>query len=280
MTDLLPESAQTYLSKQRRVYKKHYDLAQKYLSDHPSLQVTLLSTLDLSEFCWAWLVVNSRCIYQALSPTSTRDDNYACSPLIDMINHVPSSVPHCKLSYDIKGLSVLTQSGYNLGEEVFISYGAHSNEALLCEYGFTIPGNTDNSLTLDAPISRILKPWHLSMLMEVGFYEDCTLDYRGIPSFRTEVVMRAALLSEADCDEESTGCRRLTQFINGHSSGQAEQADVDMLLSKILENEMQDARVALTRLEEGETMDSRTRSIRQLWLDRQECMQAAMTRLR
>lgn len=257
------------------MFSKHLELAQAYLKSQPLLHSTLSVDLDLTEFRWAWLVVNSRCIYQTLSATSARDDNYACSPLIDMINHVPSSAAHCKLSYDIRGLSVFTQSQYTPGQEVSISYGAHSNEALLCEYGFTLHRNTDDSVSLDATISARLKPWHIGMLMELGYYEDYTMDYQGFPSFRTEVALRVALLSESECAEESSACRRLTQFVDGQSSGRSEQHKVDQLLIGILEEEMKIAEQALTHLHSMDSGDSRIHAISRLWADRQAIIHAA-----
>lgn len=279
LTESLPSSAKDYLTKQQIVFKKHLSLAEKYMSEHAHLQESLGSPLDRSDFQWAWLVVNSRCIFQSLSSTSTRDDNYACAPLIDMINHVPSSTPHCKLSYDIKGLSVLSQSSYKCGQEVFISYGAHSNEALLCEYGFTIPGNSDNSLSLDRPLSKFLESWHVGMLMEMGYYEDWTIDHRGYPSFRTEVVLRAALLTKDECVEGTNQCRKLTQFVNGRSSGKEEQAGVDALLLKVLEQEESETEKVLSRPVRDGSADVRLRSIRQLFVDRLEIIQAALDHL-
>lgn len=264
----LPASTRVYLAKQKVVFRKHHGLAQAYIRSHEKLG-PLLHGFTEEEFLWAWLVVNSRCIYQELSPQSTRDDNYACAPLIDMINHVPSSVPHCKLSYDIKGLSVISQNSYEMGDEVYISYGAHSNEALLCEYGFVLHNNSDNSLNFDHQLSKVLRSWHLRLLMELGYYEDCTINGDGEISFRTEVAIRVSLLSEADCEEGTDGCRRLTQYVNGRIDGQAEDAEVDRTLCRMVLNELKVIEAALVDLDEVCERESATlRPLqRQIWRD-------------
>lgn len=280
LADKLPVSTKAYLNKQQKVYEKHLQLAENFVKSHERISSILGTTLNREDFLWSWLVVNSRCIYQSLSPTSTRDDNYACSPLVDMINHVPSSISHCKLSYDIKGLSVISQSPYKSGKEVSISYGAHSNEALICEYGFTIPSNSDNTLIIDALFAEILKPWQTRLLMEMGYFEDCTIDDNGYPSFRTDVTLRTALLDEDQCVEGSDGCRRLTQYVNGRSSGRSEQAAVDRLLKDLLSVELrkiQDAISSLKRTERGN--DPNMLLIRRIWRDQEDIVRIALDRL-
>lgn len=262
------------MEKQQVVFDKHWELAQTYLKDDEKLKIKLGKRLSKHDFQWSWLVVNSRCIYQELSSQSTRDDNYACSPLIDMINHVPSDVPHCKLSYDIKGLSIITQSSYRPGAEVFISYGAHSNEHLLCDYGFVIPHNSDNSLDLDDVVCKLLESWHISMLMELGYYEDYTIDLQGMMSFRTEVALRVALLTEQDCMEGSDRCRKLTHFVNGRSDGRQELPEVFSLLFRVLEQEMKATDAALLKLEQC-PQDGNIRLLKQLWYDRRDIICAA-----
>lgn len=264
-----------YLVKQQVVFDKHWKLAQIYLENNEKLKLKLRSKLSKQDFQWSWLVINSRCIYQELSSQSTRDDNYACSPLIDMINHVPSAVPHCKLSYDIKGLSIITQSSYRPGAEIFISYGAHSNEHLLCDYGFVIPHNSDNSLDLDHALCKLLKSWHTNLLMELGYYEDYTIDLQGMMSFRTEVALRVALLSEQACEEGSDKCRKLVHFVNGRNNGQQEQADVLILLRSILEHELEETEVTMSKIDQCTHIEN-MRLLKQLWYDRQEILRNAI----
>lgn len=285
----LPGAAKRYLAKQRTVLAKHYALAGSFVQASPLLSARLATPtqaagkeesvgggLTESTFLWAWLVVNSRCIFQALSPSSTRDDNYACCPLIDMINHVPSAQPHCKLSYDIKGLSVISTSSYSKGEETCISYGAHANDALLCEYGFVLPRNSDNHLDLDGPLARQLASHGQRLLMEVGYWEDWTLDGRGHASFRTEVALRVAPLSREACEEGSPECRRLTQFVNGQVSGSRDQAAVDSRLARLVRDELVDSERALEALD---TTGRHWGLIAQLWRDRVDILRAARDNL-
>lgn len=277
LVDLLPASTQAYLAKQRTVFSKHLASAIRFLNDCPILSSRLGNTLDVDSFTWSWLAVNSRCIYQELSPTSTRDDNYACSPLIDMINHAPSTSPHCKLSYDIKGLSVISTSSYQAGQETFISYGAHSNDALLCEYGFVMSCNPDNHVVIDTLLLKKLGASQQRLLMEMGYFEEYTINHDGNASFRTEVAVRVALLGEDECVEGSRGCRRLMQFVNGQSSGSREQAEVDAFLRKLLEEDLVACQVKLDGLNSAGQYAS---LIKQLWFDRVDIIRAALYNIR
>lgn len=280
----LPASVQLYISKQKTVYRRHHELASMHVKNHPEHFSSIKGPgFDAETFEWAWTMVNSRCIYQALSGTSSRDDNYACAPLIDMINHVPSAKEHCKLSYDIKGLSVVSNSWYKTGDEVFISYGAHSNEALLCEYGFVIPhGNSDNCLFLDEAVKALLQSYHVSLLMEIDYYEDYTLDWDGWPSFRTEVALRVALLAEEECEEDAQGYRRLMQFINGHSSGRTEEAAMRRLLERLLREELSAADEQIARcvdVKDSSLPNFIRPFIVQVWTDRRDLARIGLDNL-
>ncbi|KAL5970205.1 SET domain-containing protein 4 [Taenia solium] len=108
------------------------------------------------DFAWAWSVVNSRCVYLNLRlwggnkpilphacnsrprflPRS--NENIAIIPFFDFFNHSP----YVSVSVEVTDgvLKVMTDSSYQIGEQVFINYGKHDNLFLLCEYGFCIPG--------------------------------------------------------------------------------------------------------------------------------------------
>ena len=262
----LPGSAQQYLKKQKTVFNNHFALAEKYVTE--GFYSTTLSSLNRQDFLYHWLLVNSRCIFQQLSETSTRDDNYACAPLVDMINHVSSSSAHCKLSYDIRGLHVISETSYEAGEEVGISYGAHSNEALLCEYGFCMDDNPDDSLSLDDRLISMMKPYAVSLLMEIGYWEDYTLDERGRCSFRTEVALRALLLSEDDCIESSWKCRRLMHYIQGRYDGYEESSEVQKLLETVLKAEVNHAEEMIKKIERADISHTPQKLLLTLWQDR------------
>ncbi|ORY76590.1 hypothetical protein BCR37DRAFT_389315 [Protomyces lactucae-debilis] len=230
--EYLPVSTQTKLAQQRLLLSNHYSLAQVLISNTP-VYADLNLTFEL--FRWAWLIVNSRSIYQQLSTQSTIDDNYTCAALVDMLNHAPSNVPHAKLLYDKSGLTVEAQSSYVEGEEVCISYGAHGNDFLVLEYGFRVQQNADNSLVLDDLILADLSDAHGEQLREMGYFGGYTTDHLGRASFRVEVALRVALLEQDELVVDGQALRRVMQYAQGLNSGRDTEAAVKERLTRLLD---------------------------------------------
>ncbi|KAM9886540.1 hypothetical protein OXX79_014123, partial [Metschnikowia pulcherrima] len=69
-------------------------------------------------------------------------DNFTMAPYVDFLNH--SSEDQCGIKIDALGFQVFTSTSYKPGDELYFSYGPHSNEFLLCEYGFTLGQNKWN----------------------------------------------------------------------------------------------------------------------------------------
>ena len=44
---------------------------------------------------------------------------------------------------------IVTKTAFKKGSQVFISYGKHGNNALLSLYGFVMPSNSEDTVTLD-----------------------------------------------------------------------------------------------------------------------------------
>jgi hypothetical protein len=55
-------------------------------------------------------------------------------------------------SFEIK-----TLTPYRKGEQVFINYGPHDNQAIFREYGFVLPENEYNFVSLDHHVWALLK---------------------------------------------------------------------------------------------------------------------------
>ncbi|TFY72697.1 hypothetical protein EVG20_g295 [Dentipellis fragilis] len=98
----------------------------------------LSSTLD---FLWAWLNVNTRCLYDDLG--KSREDNLSMCPVFDLANHAwqnPTMEPKNRNEGFGRKMSDLTctsgKTAVARDEELCITYGAHSNGFLLAEYGF------------------------------------------------------------------------------------------------------------------------------------------------
>jgi len=103
---------------------------------------------------WALACVDSRANYLG--------ENYAMTPMLDMISHDGSVSTRAKVKEE-PGLSSVGQGGllcltsgrsYFHGEEVYISYGNLSNLDTLADYGFVTKDNPCNSETINIQMMR------------------------------------------------------------------------------------------------------------------------------
>ena len=207
LQDLLPIAASTLLTNQLTKLNKDWT----DLSPHiPSISKDL--------FTYTWLIVNTRTFYWNYPdlPNShprlpkpkkklTGDDCYAMCPFMDYFNH---SDVGCDPQADKVGYSVTADRNYKAGEEVFVSYGAHTNDFLLAEYGFILESNKRDAVPLDHLIVPALDDEQMAALKEDGFYGNYTLFKRGgseIICHRTQAVLRLLVLDS----------KRYSAFVGG-----------------------------------------------------------------
>lgn len=106
-----------------------------YLSTHPGL-FQLNGELDLEDFLWGWLNVNTRQVWMDLN--LSKHDNFTLAPIFDMCNHTSGSGGQLKASSTQHALTLRVPYDLTKGDEVCIQYGSHSNVKLLVEYGFVL----------------------------------------------------------------------------------------------------------------------------------------------
>lgn len=200
------------------------NLLSKYQTEHH---------LSKDQFLWAWMCVNSRCLYMSLPQSHTTADNFTMAPFVDFINH--SSQQQCVLKIDRTGFFVMVgATGYETGEELYLSYGPHSNEFLLCEYAFTLPQNEWNDLDISKELLGLMQPYEIEWLKEMGYYGEYTLSNDASMSFRTEVAF--AVLQERDHTAGAlSDNKRLASFLNGGDLGSFYKNGRKGRLSGILE---------------------------------------------
>ncbi|BFZ58692.1 hypothetical protein PYCC9005_005757 [Savitreella phatthalungensis] len=287
--ELLPASTRSLLSKQRAEYDAHLEAAKHLCEKYPAYNgICLDNDAGLAAFQWAWLCVNTRTIWQSISPSSPPQDNYALCPYIDMVNHAPTATtadtnkasPVATLRHTLTGLTVVVTSGTPIskGDEVCISYGAHANDALLVEYGFCLENNADDVLNLDATIDKLdlLKPSHRQKLRSWDYEGEYTIDIRGEPSFRTLVALRLANVSEHDCHSDGSDALRAVElFKDGHSTGRKESGAVRAKLLQVLDREREDARHVLDRLTSAELRRGIRTQLEILWRTRLDLIELA-----
>ncbi|KAF9892501.1 hypothetical protein FE257_001610 [Aspergillus nanangensis] len=113
---------------------------------------------DWETFVYHWLVVNSRSFYYVPPGTEEGDWNDAVSlvPWADYFNHADDA--DCLVKYADEKYTFTATRRYEKGEEIYMSYGAHSNDFLLVEYGFYLDNNHNDSIYLDDILLRQLSP--------------------------------------------------------------------------------------------------------------------------
>ncbi len=186
-------------------------------------------------FKYAWCIVNTRCLYFDPSPPQSgyrtpqsqhcntvladevenlapqkqlQDANQfmVLCPLIDLFNHTSNPTSACKVTHDSSGFTVTSPSvpaGTRGEEELFVSYGSHSNDVLFAEYGFVLPGseNVQDCVSIDSMIQPTLSVEQKRRLAAKGYLGEYTLfspqANRGEAGvcWRTEVAARIGLLS-------------------------------------------------------------------------------------
>lgn len=239
---LLPNSTRRHFEKVYNRFQGDYDLV-KNLILHKVKEASKIEVIEDPEdiinqyvpidlFLWAWMCINSRCLYMKIPQSKNAGDNFTMAPYVDFLNH--SSDDQCSLKIDATGFQVYTTCSYAPDEQLFLSYGPHSNEFLLCEYGFTLPDNKWNDLDISDYIIPLLKEKQVEFLKDYDYYGDYTVNEESGMSFRTEVVL--AVLQEL-VPEES---RKLLALVNGYNDGSGYQSNSRTLLKKILERIIQD----------------------------------------
>ncbi|KAJ4286721.1 hypothetical protein N0V90_012973 [Kalmusia sp. IMI 367209] len=221
---LLPHAATVLLSNQRS------NLERDYLSIH-----ALHLSISKSLFTYTWLIVNTRTFYWIYPdlpkahprlpkkrPQLTADDCYAMCPFMDYFNH---SDKGCETKSDAKGYSVTADRAYKAGEEVYITYGSHTNDFLLVEYGFILDTNGCDCIPLDHLILPHLSSSQTDILKEDGFYGSYTLSPTN-PTIchRTQVVIRLLTLP----------LRRYTAIVSGTDEGAGDQGKVNEYIIGLL----------------------------------------------
>ncbi|RDA96313.1 hypothetical protein CP533_1591 [Ophiocordyceps camponoti-saundersi (nom. inval.)] len=199
--DLLPSSTEALVRAQRLKFEEDWARVSKVFGKDVEEEVkdgmTTTSKISSSDFLYAWLLVNSRTFYHTTPDTETRlakKDHMALVPVADLFNHSPDEEESCAVSFDSNGYTFVASRDYAPGEEVFICYGRHSDDALLVEYGFTLSDeegleNPYDETCLDAYLCPIFSLSQTIRLQESGFWKGYMLDLE-TPCYRTVTALR------------------------------------------------------------------------------------------
>lgn len=73
----------------------------------------------------------------------------ALAPYLDFLNHSTDVEVDAKFNKVTRRYEIYTKTPYKKGQQVFISYGPHSNDTLFLEYGFTVKHNPHSTVQMD-----------------------------------------------------------------------------------------------------------------------------------
>ncbi|KAF8559561.1 SET domain-containing protein [Imleria badia] len=157
LLDGLPPSVLAALHRLHTRFWDDWCKVRSFLKTTPSISPMVqmpsnsLEALDaVMDFLWAWLNVNTRCIYYRLKRAKTDPDNLTMCPILDFANHTPVqanmiAVPSNSEIWDAApvnsigdGLKFISPDNVKIEEndEILLTYGSHSNKTLFVEYGF------------------------------------------------------------------------------------------------------------------------------------------------
>lgn len=209
---LLPPGAKTLLENQQKKFSKDWTTACK-----------AFPKLDQKRYLYNWLIVNTRTFYwtiPGIKKIPPPDDCMALNPFADYFNHADEG---CLVEYGPTGFKISCDRVYEKDEEVYISYGNHSNDFLLAEYGFILSRNKWDEVLLDQIVLAELSARQQDQLEEVGFLGKYVLDQHTV-CHRTQVALRLLCMP----------LKSWYRFVNGEDDGEDDQADANQVLLKIL----------------------------------------------
>ncbi|KAJ3499533.1 hypothetical protein NLG97_g244 [Lecanicillium saksenae] len=153
--ELLPRTAKRLLDEQENNFRRDWEQFQSGYSHVAS-----------EDYMHAWFVVNTRAFYQETRQTLLYPwrDRLALLPVADLFNHAAAG---CKVSYCADSYDIIADRQYLEGEEVYTSYGEHSNDFLLAEYGFLLSHNTKDRFDPEDFVSSRLNAEETTLLKQM-----------------------------------------------------------------------------------------------------------------
>ncbi|KAG1731897.1 hypothetical protein EDB19DRAFT_1896846 [Suillus lakei] len=173
------------------VHASLVELHDRFCQDWAAVRAYLVGNTQYytRNYLWAWLNVNTRCIYYRLKASKEDPDNLTLCPILDFANHAPNGlhmtpVPSEADIWDTAPIKSIGK-GFRRAKEIFLTYGVHPNRTLFVEYGFVNKSSDDaeitdgevdvqdvvESLILDHKSGVFVK----SVLEDEGYWGDWTL---------------------------------------------------------------------------------------------------------
>ncbi|KAL7938319.1 hypothetical protein V8C35DRAFT_291630 [Trichoderma chlorosporum] len=230
LRSLLPPGTKTLLAAQQEKFSKDW-----------ALVTEAYPALEKDDYLYNWLLVNTRTFYHTDRTTEKlpREDHMALQPVADLFNHTPEG--YCVASFDDNFFTFTTTRKHQTGEEVFIRYGAHANDKLLVEYGFTLPSSMNpwDETCLDSYICPSMTSDQRNILEAAGFWGKYMLDSQ-TACYRTYVALRMLCLP----------LNRWQDILDGTRDEDADSDVIDAAMLKVLTKYDRDITSTLEQLEQ------------------------------
>jgi hypothetical protein len=217
---LLPKPAGDILKKQQDNFHRDWSLVKKAFPD-----------VRREDYLHSWFNIGTRTFYFVTPEMKKypRDDRLAVVPMADFFNHAESG---CEVTWSLDGGFVIsTDRGYRAGQQIHISYGTHTNDFLLAEYGFVLAKNRWDEVCLDDVILPRLDATQKARLQDGGLLGPFMLNVESLGCEKTQAALR--LLSKCCCTRE-----QWHEVVDVEGCG--EQSDcqemVDAMLMSMLDN--------------------------------------------
>lgn len=258
--------------------------------------------LSEEDYMWGWLSINSRCLHLPLG-LRPHGDNLTLAPLLDMANHTSIPTLECSVKQATGGgLTLkapsrkLKPQGLEAGEEVFITYGAHSEGTLLTEYGFLLAphphslartaggawqGSKYAEVNLDAEITALLEAQcevgkrKVELLQERGYWLDYTLHALPQPAPSHRLIPALRLLHISDISPASSVPQKLKTYPLRSTPQLAAELRPDELALKTWE----DTLIGLAEMVDEENERKARATLRELCADVQKQRKQALEAL-
>lgn len=261
LIDYLPTEVKDHHTQVSQRFNRDKEVVKKFLTSKlllvdPKGETSAEKYITSERYLWAWMCINSRCLYMELRESNDTADNFTMAPLVDFVNH--SDEDHCRLKIDNKGFHVITTTKYPSQSQIYLSYGPHSNGFLLCEYGFVLPSNKWNDIDISRYIKQDLNTDQIEFLKQYEYFDNYTIA-KGSVSYRTEIAL--AVMQES----KPFNSRKLLAYVKGLTDGESYTQSGKEILHDILnelETDITNKKLKLQKVE-----DNSKRVIIQLYLD-------------
>ncbi|KAK2753759.1 hypothetical protein FQN55_000122 [Onygenales sp. PD_40] len=218
---------QDLLKEQESRFEKAYRDVKKVFAD-----------VDKELFTYYWLIVHTRSFHHIPpggSAPDDRNDAMALCPFGDYFNH--SAEGGCNVAFDDKEYTFTTTKSYEKGEEIFFSYGNHSSDTLLVDYGFLPAQNQWDALFLDDIILKDLTTENIEDLNFERYLGNYQITASG-PCFRTEVAACMKYMTPEDWN----------RHILGDQPASFDQEKTNAIIAAWIGEYVHEAEVALEKL--------------------------------